>query len=266
MTAYVAAHYWVSGFAENDYNPAITDLQKINPSSIVELFELELDADLHGSSFTYRFHAGINDVGSGAQDIIWAGNTYTKLPIKAEGFEYNAESSSLPRPTLTVANLLGSITTILLDVNNTTPGNDLTGAKLTRIRTLARYIDAANFSAGTNPFGTPDPNAKLNDDIFYCARKVSENRDYVTFELAAAFDLAGVRAPKRQCSANLCPWIYKGSECGYSGTSYFNVNDESVEASADDVCGKRLSSCEARFGENAELPFGGFPGIGAFNS
>src|SRR6185436_7754424 len=27
-------------------------------------------------------------------------------------------------------------------------------------------------------------------------------------------------------------------------------------------CGKRLSSCKLRFGENAELPFGGFPGAG----
>jgi phage-related protein len=32
----------------------------------------------------------------------------------------------------------------------------------------------------------------------------------------------------------------------------------------DDVCGKRLSSCKARFGENAELPFGSFPSLGSF--
>lgn len=31
-----------------------------------------------------------------------------------------------------------------------------------------------------------------------------------------------------------------------------------------DVCGKRLSSCEARFGTNADLPFGSFPGVGQF--
>ena len=241
-----------------------SELQKINPSSIIELFELETTEALHGSDFTYRFHPGINDVGSGAQDIIWAGNTYTKLPIAAEGFDYNAESGSLPRPTLTVANLLGGITAILLDVNTTTAGNDLTGAKLTRIRTLVRYIDNDNFD-GDNPFGTPDSTQKFNDDIYYVARKVGENRDSVTFELAATFDLAGVRAPKRQCSANLCPWIYKGSECGYSGTDYFNENDESVGNADADKCGKRLSSCEARFGENAALTFGGFPGIGAFN-
>jgi len=242
-----------------------SELQKINPSSIIELFELELFANLHGSAFTYRFHAGINDVGSGTQDIVWAGNTYTKFPIEVDGFEYNGESSSLPRPTITASNLLGGITAILLGVNAVTPGNDLTGAKLTRIRTLVRYIDAVNFSGGTNPFGTPDTNAKLPDEIYYVARKVSENRDAVTFECAAVFDLAGVRAPKRQCSANLCPWIYKGSECGYSGTNYFNANDESVGNSDADVCGKRLNSCQLRFGETSELPYGGFPGVGAFN-
>jgi hypothetical protein len=31
-----------------------------------------------------------------------------------------------------------------------------------------------------------------------------------------------------------------------------------------DVCGKRLSSCEARFGTNVDLPFGSFPGVGQF--
>ena len=241
----------------------VSELQKINPSSIIELFTLELFQNLHGENFTYRFHAGSTDVG--AADLIWATNTYSKFPIEVEGFEYNAESGTLPRPTIAVANLLGSITTILTGVNATTPGNDLTGAKLTRIRTLVRYIDAANFSGGTNPFGTPDTSAKLPDEIYYVARKVSENRDAVTFELAAAFDLAGVRSPKRQCSANLCPWVYKGSECGYSGSNYYDENDKSITSSENDRCGKRLSSCQIRFGATNALPFGGFPGIGAFN-
>lgn len=241
----------------------VSELQKINPSSIIELFELELDATLHGTSTTYRFHAGINAVGSGHQNIIWNGNQYTKLPIEVEGFEYKADSGQLPRPTIQVANILGTITAILLDVNTTTAGNDLTGAKFTRIRTLVRYIDNDNFD-GDNPFGTPDTTAEFPKEIYYVQRKVSENRDIVTFELGASFDLAGVRAPKRHCSQNLCPWIYKGSECGYSGSDFFNENDESVDDSADDVCGKKLSSCEARFGDDP-LPFGAFPGIGAFN-
>ena len=264
MTAYVAPHYWVSGFAEGDYNPAIADLQKINPSSIIELFELELTASIHGVDFSYRFHAGTSPYNSNG-NVIWDGNTYSALPIEAEGFEYQAESGQLPRPRIRVANLLGSITAILLDVNTTTAGNDLTGAKLTRIRTLLRYIDDANFpNEGGNPFGTPDPASKFPSEIYYVARKVSEDRNLVEFELAATFDLAGVRAPKRQCSANLCPWIYRGSECGYAGTNYFDENNNAITDAADDVCGKKLSSCQARFGTSAELPFGGFPGVGAF--
>jgi len=244
----------------------VSELQKINPSSIIELFELEINAAVHGADFTYRFHAGTSPYNSNG-NVVWDGNTNSALPIEAEGFEYKAETGSLPRPRIRVANLLGSITAILLDVNTTTAGNDLTGAKLTRIRTLLRYLDDANFpDESSNPFGTADATSKFPDEIYYVARKVTETRDMVEFELAAAFDLAGVRAPKRQCSANLCPWIYKGSECGYSGSSYFDENDKAVTDVADDVCGKKLSSCQARFGATAELPFGAFPGIGAFNT
>jgi phage-related protein len=32
--------------------------------------------------------------------------------------------------------------------------NGIEGAKVTRIRTLARYIDGVNFPGGTNPLGT----------------------------------------------------------------------------------------------------------------
>jgi len=240
-----------------------SELQKVNPSSIIELFELETTAALHGSAFTYRFHAGTNALSTNG-DLVWDGNTYTKLPIEVEGFEYNGQGQ-LPRPRVRVANLLGSITAILLDVNDTTPGNDLTGAKLTRIRTLVRYIDAVNFTGGTNPYGTPDTTATFPSEIYYLSRKVVENRDVVEFEAAAAFDLAGVRSPKRQCLANMCQWIYRSSECSYTGTDYFDENDNTVTDSTDDVCGKRLSSCQARFGDTAQLPFGSFPGIGAFN-
>ncbi len=242
-----------------------SELQKVNPSSIIELFELELFANLHGSDFTYRFHAGTNQFNSNG-NIIWDGNTYTRFPIEVEGFEYKADSGTLPRPTVRVSNMFGTITAILLGINADNPGNDLTGAKLTRIRTLVRYIDDANFpEESSNPYGTADTSSVMPSEVYYISRKVAETRDLVEFEAAAVFDLAGIRAPKRQCHANLCPWIYKGSECGYSGTDYFDENDKAVTDSADDKCGKKLSSCQARFGAENELPFGGFPGIGAFN-
>ena len=174
--------------------PIITDLQKINPSAIIELFTITTEAAIHGSTATYRFHAGTNRVGNG--DIIWAGNTYVKMPIQAEGFAFR--KGQLPRPTLRVSNALGTITAILLNVNSTTTGNDLTGATVTRIRTLARYLDSVNFPGNTNPLGTPDPTAEFPQEIYKIDRKSTENREIVEFELAAVFDLAGIRAPKRQ--------------------------------------------------------------------
>ena len=96
--------------------PIITDLQKVNPSAVIELFTLTTDSTLHGSTATYRFHSGTNRVGNG--DIIWAGNTYVKMPIQAEGFAFT--KGQLPRPTLTVSNALGTITAILLNVNAVT--------------------------------------------------------------------------------------------------------------------------------------------------
>lgn len=419
-----------------------SDLQSLSPSSIIELFELQLVPTLHGSSTLYRFHAGTalttipGDTGPIQNNaaVIWAGNTYTRVPIEADGFEYSG-NGQLPQPKVRVSNILGTMSQYLAMVNAVTPGNDLIGAKFTRIRTLARYLDAANFpsrrnlftstdelgaavwtpinativnnngtgplgearadllredgtanqvhalqtgvtglasgtryvfsiyakaagrnlirlelsggtafsttqsavfnlqtgvstvTAGTptataevsstgwvrcsisaqttpangtvspriylqattgtffyngnstsgvllsdaqfeqsplsayqnvgttfnqNPFGTPDSTVEFPREIYYVAQKTVENREVVEFTLASAFDLQGVRAPKRQCISSICQWIYRSPECGWvPGSVFFDENDKQLtgaNAANLDVCGKRLSSCEARFG------------------
>jgi len=135
--------------------------------------------------------------------------------------------------------------------------DDLLGAKVTRKRTMQKYLDAVNFDAGVNP--NADPTAEFPDDIYYIERKTGESKTVVEFELSASFDVQGVRLPRRQIIQNICPWKYRGAECGYTGTNYFNTSDVAVGTLAQDVCGKRVSSCEIRFGTSAELPYGGFP-------
>ena len=185
-------------------DPVFSDIQNVNPSAIIELFTLTLDNTLHGATTVYRFHAGTNLNANGK--IVWDGNDYLRFPIEATGFAY--QRGQLPRPTLTVSNMgTPSISAILLTVNQKTAGNDLTGAKVVRIRTMARFLDAANFSGATNPFGTPDPNAEFPQEIYYIDRKKAENREVVSWELAAVFDLAGIRSPKRQCTRSLFPSI-----------------------------------------------------------
>lgn len=229
-------------------SPLITsEIQKLAPSAVIEVYILDT-TNIGGD--VYRFHAGTNGL---RQRLVWQGQTYEPFPVEVTGFEFNG-SGQLPRPKLVVANVTGLITAMVLLYQ------DLLGAKLTRKRTLAKYIDSVNFPGGVNP--TADATAEFQDDIYFIDRKTMENRDVVEFELAAAFDMNGVQLPRRQIVQNVCPWKYRGSECGYAGTSYFNINDEPVGSASLDVCGKRLASCEARFGENNELPFGGFPAAG----
>tara|TARA_R100000655_G_scaffold10438_2_gene25078 strand:+ start:414 stop:992 length:579 start_codon:yes stop_codon:yes gene_type:complete len=183
--------------------PVFSEIQKINPSAIIELFVLQLDTALHGANTIYRFHAGSNLNANG--EIVFAGNSYLRFPIEATGFAY--QRGQLPRPKVTISNATGLISSILVSVNQVTAGNDLTGATFTRIRTMARFLDAVNFPGNTNPLGTPDPTAEFKRQVFIVDRKSAENREVVEFELAASTDMAGVRAPKRQCTRALFPSI-----------------------------------------------------------
>ena len=184
-------------------DPVFSEVQKINPSAIIELFTLQLDSSLHGANTIYRFHAGSSLNANG--QIVWAGNAYLRFPIQATGFAY--QRGQIPRPKLVVSNALGTISAILLTVNQTTTGNDLTGATVTRIRTMARFLDAVNFPGNSNPLGTPDPTAEFKRKIYKIDRKAPENREVVEFELAGSIDMAGVRAPKRQCTRAVFPSI-----------------------------------------------------------
>ena len=178
-----------------------SDLQSINPSAVIELFTLQLSASLHGATTIYRFHSGSNLNANG--QIVWNGNAYLRFPIEATGFAF--QKGQLPRPKITISNATGLISAILLSVNETTTGNDLTGATVTRIRTLAKFLDAANFADGTN--ATADPNAEFPQEIYVVDRKSTETREVVEFELAAPTDLAGVRIPGRQATRSIFPSI-----------------------------------------------------------
>ena len=178
-----------------------SDLQSINPSAIIELFTLQLSNSLHGANTIYRFHAGSSLNANG--QIVWNGNAYLRFPVQATGFAF--QKGQLPRPKLVISNDTGLVSAILLTVNETTTGNDLTGATVTRIRTLAKFIDAVNFADGQN--ATADPNAEFPQEVYSIDRKASETREIVEFELAAPTDLAGIRIPGRQATRSLFPSI-----------------------------------------------------------
>lgn len=224
--------------------------QSPNTGARVELFAL--DATNLGAEEVFLFCS--SKAQSGA--VVYDGNTYVPIPVEATGFEANTEGS-LPTPRLKIGNVTRVLSSLVTDYA------DLVGAQLTRIRTFKQFLD-----------GEPDadPNAYFAPDQFKIERKVTQNKVFIEWELSADLDQEGRKLPGMQCVRDVCPFRYRrwnGSSftypdvtlaCPYTGTAYFTENDVATTA-ANDRCGKRLSSCKARFGTNSSLPFGGFPGL-----
>lgn len=190
-----------------------SELSKLEPSAIIELFEL--DATALGGDLLL-FHAGTNGL---SQNVVWQGQTYVRYPIEITGFEFSGQGQ-FPRPKMSASNVLSAITQLL------TSYDDLLGAKVTRKRTLAKFLDAVNFPGGVNP--SADSTAEFSEDIYYIDRKSNEDRDVVEFELAASLDLIGVSLPRRQVIQNICIWKYRGAECGFAGAPLFDINDQRI--------------------------------------
>ena len=122
------------------------EIQKLEPSALITLFELKLTTAVNGVDQTFYYHAGTNELKS---NIVFGGVTYVAAPVQVRGFD-KVTKGTLPRPTFTVANADNAITNLMLLYN---PLN----AELKRIQTHKKFIDAVNFSSGTN--ATADPTA-----------------------------------------------------------------------------------------------------------
>ncbi|MFP2239960.1 phage minor tail protein L [Pseudescherichia vulneris] len=221
------------------------ELQSYNLDAWVELFVLEIPSQ---PSPIY-FCSDVNEMG---QSVIWQGQMYQEYPISVSGMGVNGQDEV--RPTLTLSNVTGLISGLV------TSFGDLVGSRVTRKRTKVINLDAANFSNGNS---IADPNSYLPDEIYFVNQKVQENKLQAQFELTSALDFDGFQLPRRQVIANICPWVYRGGECGYAASTYFDADDNPVTTFDEDVCGKRPLSCRCRFnaeGGNNPLPFGGFPG------
>ncbi len=255
------------------FEPLSDQLQKLAPTAVIDLFEVHLTSAVNGSDSVLYYHAGTNNL---VENVVFNGKTYPAAPVEVDGFAFSAKGT-LPRPSLKVANVNSAISSLLLTVNPLK-------AEVRRIRTFKKFLDPvnfgpqliltegddllvtqqnANFIIGVSGNDTADPDAK-SVETWYIDRVASENLQFVEFELTARLDLINLQLPRRTVN-EFCPWRYRGTECGYNGSNFFDIHDDSTTSQADDVCGKRLSSCRARFpdgkGDGAEaIPFGGFVG------
>jgi lambda family phage minor tail protein L len=188
----------------------VSDVQQSWHDGLVELFDLDLQPITGDPADKFYF---TNQLKPNNTKIQWKGNTYEPLPIIAAGYEKNT-IGQIAQPTLTVANVLGTFTQVISGLD------DLVGAKVTRRRTFGKYLD-----------GEPsaDPLQEFPLDVFYIERKTQDNSLVITWELASALDLEGIKLPRRIITQNYCQWRYRGSECGYTGPILYGSNDQFID-------------------------------------
>jgi lambda family phage minor tail protein L len=233
------------------------DIQTLEPGSEIILYEIDgsaFGADLlrfhaHNSPYT---DADLSQETVPARLIVWQGEEYSAWPAQLEGIEVNSDGSP-STPLLTVANIDGSISALCLHFQN------MEQAKVTIRRTLAKYLDAANYPSGNTD---ADPSQEAIE-IWYIDKKVNEDNVSVTFELSNPADLSGYKVGRQMTS--YCFWCqrgeYRGADCGYTGSAMFTDEDQPTDNPALDQCSGTIVSCTLRFGENEELPHGGFPSV-----
>lgn len=214
-------------------NDIITsDLIQSESSALVELFELILDPS--DNNPTLFFHPGVEENlstlkfhphGEVNKNNNSEANEYTAIPMEMSGVESTSDGPG-NRPTLTIANVTNLLRSSLDDEDFTF--EDLVGTKLRRRRTFAKYLvggDDAN-----SPFEFPEA-------TYIIDRISTRTNTLITFELAAPFDLEGVKLPGRFVVGKYCSWIYQGREkqgCGGcifpSDSSIIDQNDRAQAA------------------------------------
>lgn len=144
--------------------------------------------------------------------IVFDGNTYYALPIEVDGLDIKNDGA-MNRPTLSIANIESIVRDTSL-FQNADDGQfdgianfkleDLIGKKLTERTTLEKYL-------------TIDPTVSSSRAIIeYPTRKYVIDRiktktaDVVMYELAAPYDLEGIKLPSRVVIGKYCPWEYQG--------------------------------------------------------
>jgi lambda family phage minor tail protein L len=186
------------------------DVQQGWHSAIVEMIDLDLSPITGDAQDVFYF---TNQIKPDDTKIQWQGNTYEPIPIIAAGYE-KSTTGQIAQPTLMVANVLGTFSQVI------NPLDDLVGAKVTRRRTLGKYLD-----------GEPeaDPLQEFPIDVFFVERKVQETSMLITWQLSSVLDLEGLKLPRRIITQNYCQWKYRSSECSYTGGILYGGDDRHID-------------------------------------
>ncbi|GEP11116.1 phage minor tail protein L [Methylobacterium gnaphalii] len=230
--------------------------QSLTPGDLIHLYLIDLSPI--GVNQQYAFTPGTPRTSA----VYFRGVPYAARDVKCDGFEMTGQGA-MPQPTISVTNVgrVMSSAAILYD--------DLVGARLVRTRTYRQFLDDGE---------TPDGNAAYSQDIYLFDQKTEHTKRQISWTLAAAMDQEGVMLPKRLILRDVClkkyrrpilnetggfvGYDYSKVECPYAGAQAYDADGNPTTPDKDTPSRHVATCCKARFGAAAQLPFGGFPGVG----
>ena len=182
---------------------AVKELQGLEqPSGFVVLYELALNEE--GSSRAYltrSLDSNDQNLQMYDYDTHTQANSYTAIPMEAEGFDH-ASTGTSARPVITFANILSTFGDALGSLNP----DDLIGKKIYRRRTLVKYL-----KGGSADTGSGNPPVELPRQIYIIDRIEQESAVEISFELTTPYDVEGLVLPYRVVGNNACSWVYQGA-------------------------------------------------------
>jgi lambda family phage minor tail protein L len=154
-------------------------------------------------------------------DVVYNGITYLKFPIKHDSTSENS-TGRIDQVMLTVGNASRFLQYYL-------EAYDLRGKKVDIMIVFANHLN--------------DTDANL---VFtYFIDNYTANEESGQFILSSKFDVLDVSLPLCVYNRNYCRWVFKSTQCGYSG--------------AQTACDKRRYTCKQVM--NNVSRYGGFPSI-----
>ena len=165
-------------------------------SAVINLWELQLKGDEYAHFFE-DVEEDLSTVQFRDREDSSVINSYTALPLGAEGFEVQSDGPS-QRPTITFANVLSTFGDALQLQDGTVLTNkDLLGKRLYRRRTLYKYCYGQSGDS-------PDRSIEYPIQMYFVDRIATETPELIVFELASGYDLAGIMTTRRVITGNSC--------------------------------------------------------------
>ncbi len=251
-----------------------SDIQKPDIGSLVTLYQF--DATKMGAPSIWYFTQAVQD----GAPVVFNSQEYTPIDIKADGFDITTEGTSI-RPRLAVSNVDNTLASEVISYK------DFLGCKLTRIRTLLKYIGDTEEAITDESFdditdhngesifdttggGSESTFVEFPRDIYIIQQKIIQNKKIIQWELVAKTDLENLKIPRRQVLRDTCThtyryyqdgaFVYTDVSCPYTGATYYEQDGTLTTNPAEDVCGKKLSDCKLRYPlDSDQLPTRAFP-------